>query len=165
MKLLGSLRMVLLSAVLLQISALMPAPRVATRADSLARLGVPLLKSGDGDEKPEVPPPPRVTPEREAFERGEGNMFFQSPAPRTGSQDGMVDFFSKENFAEAGEIPLQGKVRANARATPGERTSAITLGQPHTPADGGYSLHVALQVVIGLGAALFFCLVGLLIIS
>eukprot|EP00967_Tisochrysis_lutea_P156201 scaffold314306_cov43-Tisochrysis_lutea.AAC.2 len=50
------------------------------------------------------------SPERAAFERGEGRLFFQSPTPLTGEQEGMVDFFSKENFAASGEIPLQGKV-------------------------------------------------------
>jgi hypothetical protein len=108
----------MLLLILLHAAALMPAPMVGLRVNSCARLGVPMLKSSEGDDKQEVPPVPTMSPEREAFDRGEGNIFFQSPAPRTGNQNGMSDFFSKENFAEAGEIPLQGKVQPHGHAVP-----------------------------------------------
>lgn len=39
-----------------------------------------------------------MTPERAKFEKGEGNLFFQSPSPKTSKQEGMVDFFDKDNL-------------------------------------------------------------------
>eukprot|EP00962_Isochrysis_galbana_P006534 scaffold1747_cov108-Isochrysis_galbana.AAC.5 len=94
---------------------------------------MPLLKSSNGDEKREGPPAPAMTPEREAFERGEGNKFFQSPTPLTGSQNDMVDFFTKENFAQAGEIPLQGKVQVHVHAIPSAHTPMHSHSPPRMP--------------------------------
>ena len=58
------------------------------------------------------PPPPDdddeenyISPERKAFEEGKGNLFFQSPTPKTGDQQ-LPDFFSKESLSnsDAGDL-------------------------------------------------------------
>ena len=41
--------------------------------------------------------------------KGEGYQFFQGPTPKTSVQDGMPDFFSSDNFADA-EVAGAGKV-------------------------------------------------------
>lgn len=41
---------------------------------------------------------------RTSTKKGEGYQFFQGPTPKTGVQEDLPDFFSKENFADAGQL-------------------------------------------------------------
>lgn len=47
---------------------------------------------------------------RTSTKKGEGYQFFQGPTPKTGVQEDLPDFFSGENFAEAGELGLVPKL-------------------------------------------------------
>lgn len=46
-------------------------------------------------------------PQGEKFKRGEDYLFFQGPTSKTGYQDDLPNFFSKENFADFQITPLQ----------------------------------------------------------
>ena len=80
------------------------------RSPVAPRLIYAQFPSNPFEKKP--PPPPDdddeenyISPERKAFEEGKGNLFFQSPTPKTGDQQ-LPDFFSKDSLSnsDAGDL-------------------------------------------------------------
>ena len=104
-----------------------PQPRLASRARPLVMQFNPFkreAKASSADDAIAFKDPRTLTEEEErklklevgtnwkprtSTKKGEGYQFFQGPTPKTGVQEDLPEFFSKENFSGSAELGLAQK--------------------------------------------------------